>query len=55
MKWFTLSWYQYLLTSTSLRNLWCRIKGHPNGPVFYTDCLHFEPNACCKDCDEEII
>lgn len=33
--------------------VWCRIKGHPNGVVFYRtygDC----PDTRCKDCGEEI-
>ncbi len=63
MKWFTLPWYQYLFDfsyewcgytnfSDKVRILICRIKGHPNGPVWY--CHGLEPDMHCKDCGEEL-
>lgn len=37
-----------------LRVLICRIKGHPNGPIYYTGPYATEPNMACKDCGEEL-
>lgn len=53
MKWFTLSWWQYLATSRTCRNLWCRIKGHPNG-VWWHTCTRLEPDMRCIDCGEDL-
>lgn len=31
----------------------CRLKGHPNGPIYYTT-SGFEPDMRCKDCYDEL-
>jgi hypothetical protein len=54
MKWFSRSWWEYLLTGCSgPRNFWCRVRGHPNGPIFYISSGQ-EPDWRCKDCGEKI-
>jgi hypothetical protein len=54
MKWFTLSWYKYLFTPwLGFKVLFCRIKGHPNGPIYFNP-GGLEPNWKCKDCGEDI-
>lgn len=53
-KWFSYYWYEYLLKgSTGLRNLWCRIRNHPNGVVWY-NVSGLEPDMHCKDCGEDL-
>ena len=54
MKWFTYGWYNYLFKdNTGIRNIICRVRGHPSGPVWYT-MTKYEPDMTCKDCGEEI-
>jgi hypothetical protein len=54
MEWFSYWWYKYLFTDLQdLNQLVCRIKGHPNGIVFY-NCGGLEPDTTCKDCGEEL-
>lgn len=54
IKWFDISWYQYLFTDLDgFRNLWCRIRGHPYGVVWYTLC-GLEPDMSCKNCGEDL-
>jgi hypothetical protein len=59
-----LKWYSYLSLDfyidyvfytkpTDLMNFVCRMKGHPNGIVFYNP-MGDEPDYSCKDCGEEI-
>jgi len=52
MKWFCLEWYEYLFKSESLLNLWCRLRGHPEGVVYYSS--GFEPDMRCKTCGEDL-
>lgn len=51
-KWLQPSWYSYLGQSKSFRNLWCRIRNHPNGVVWYN--MGWEPDMHCKDCGEDL-
>jgi hypothetical protein len=34
------------------RVIWCRMKGHPNGEVYY--CSGLEPDSRCRDCGEHL-
>ena len=37
----------------NFKNFWCRLRGHPNGIVFYNYGFEAqEPDYHCKDCDE---
>jgi len=56
-------WYNYLSLDfyidwvfrtkpTSLMNVICRLKGHPNGYWYYSGGL--EPDTHCKDCGEDL-
>jgi hypothetical protein len=52
-KWFHIWWYKFLFTDyKGLRNLWCRIRGHHGGVVWYSSGL--EPDMTCKDCGEDL-
>lgn len=63
-KWFSLWWYEYLFSfdqfsgmygaslTEKLVCIWCRLKGHPSGPVWYSS--GFDPNMQCKDCGEDL-
>ena len=42
-----------LTEETRLERIWCRLKGHPNGMVFY-NVNGYEPDTSCVDCGEEI-
>jgi hypothetical protein len=66
-KWLSSEWYRYLFDFGAVAGAWpmalslndkfriilCRIKGHPNGPVFY-NLYTLEPDMSCKDCGDEI-
>ena len=53
MKWLSFSWYSYLFKPwKGWKVLFCRIKGHPNGVIWFSDGL--EPNMECKDCGEDL-
>jgi len=57
-RWFTLEWYKYLLDQPYRQKrtwamVWCRVKGHPSGTIFY-NLNGTEPNPYCKDCGEDI-
>ena len=57
-RWLTIIWYQYLFEQPwhdklTFRMIVCRIKGHPNGEVFY-NAGGLEPDHSCKDCGEDI-
>ena len=41
----------YKKTPPTWEQVWCRVKGHPNGPIFY-DLSGTEPNWKCSDCGE---
>lgn len=61
-KWFCLGWYKYLFSNLDfaydyrhkLQIILCRIKGHPNGIIYYTGASATEPDNRCKDCFEDI-
>jgi hypothetical protein len=53
-RWFTSGWWQYLLGDCrGWTNFWCRVKGHPSGPIFY-NVGGSEPDDRCQDCGEHI-
>lgn len=56
LNWFTKSWWQYLLEKPLNKTKFlCRIKGHPNGPIFYrVDDRILEPDDRCKDCGDHL-
>ncbi len=55
--WFTLSWWKYILEKPlgerPIKRIACRVKGHPNGEVFY-NVGGLEPDHHCKDCGDFI-
>lgn len=61
LKWINPQWYSYLFSDLKwadgrfhkLQIIWCRIKGHPNGPVWY-NYSGLEPDTSCKDCGDEL-
>ena len=54
MPWFTFGWYQFLFEKPfSFEKLVCRIKGHPNGIVFF-NVNGLEPDDRCIDCGDHI-
>lgn len=54
MHWFTRSWYQYLFqANTGWRNILCRVKGHPDGVIWYNP-AGSEPDMRCKNCSEDL-
>lgn len=53
LKWIDVCWWRHLFESRDLRNFWCRVRGHPSGPVFYRP-HGDEPDYHCNDCGEEI-
>lgn len=57
-RWFEFAWWQYLFSKPWRQKLtweifWCRVKGHPNGTVYYNP-GGFEPDYRCKDCGEDL-
>lgn len=62
LKWFTQSWWRYLLGPMKVRYddewFWrlkviaCRARGHPYGVVWFTQEL--EPDMTCKNCGEDL-
>ena len=58
MKWLSPNWWKYVfsrpLGDNPLKRIICRMRGHPNGPIFY-NVNGIEPNGKCIDCDEEIV
>jgi len=65
LRWFDLSWWQYLLdTRVSTRfppkygwlgwgRLWCRIQGHRSGVIWFNP-GGFEPDMHCKNCGDDL-
>lgn len=57
--WFHREWYAYLFAPLTWRNdgwlrtVWCRLRGHPSGPIFY-NVGGTEPDPHCKDCGDAI-
>jgi hypothetical protein len=43
----------YLFEETRTYRIYCRLRGHPNGMVFYNP-WGYEPDTSCQDCGEEI-
>ena len=56
LHWFRLWWWRFLLEDCAgWRNFWCRVRGHPAGPIFFqTSVLADEPNWYCRNCGEYI-
>ena len=42
-----------LFEETRSHRIYCRLRGHPNGQVFYNP-NGYEPDTSCRDCGEEI-
>jgi len=60
MRWLDIEWYRYLFAPRStysptswLSVLWCRIRNHPCGPVWYNP-NGLEPDMHCKNCGDLI-
>lgn len=62
MKWFRFDWYKYLFSNLSefddgyfhkLQVIYCRMKGHPAGPVWYNP-SGWEPDMTCKNCGDQL-
>lgn len=67
MWWFTIDWWKYLLRKPNqneggwfldgwddpVKRIWCRIKGHPCGMIYY-NAGGLEPDTRCKNCWDEI-
>ena len=52
--WFTIGWYKYLFEKPfNFQKLFCRMRGHPCGPVYY-NLLGGEPDDRCKNCGDRI-
>lgn len=59
-KWFSKTWWKYLLEKPKhpeYCNWWyrilCRLKGHPNGVIFYNISGN-EPDMRCKNCYDDL-
>jgi len=57
-RWFYPSWYQYLLEQPYRQKrtwamVWCRVKGHPYGVVWY-NLSGDEPDMSCNGCGEDL-
>lgn len=54
MYWFTLEWWKYLLAKPrSWTAFWCRMKGHPEGTVWFNPGA-LEPDMHCKNCGDDL-
>lgn len=60
LTWCSPDWWAYLLEKPSpyfsvsrWTAFWCRVHGHPRGPIFY-NAGGLEPNPHCKDCGDII-
>jgi hypothetical protein len=52
LKWITWHYWIYIFKNNSgLQNISCRLRGHPNGPIYYNP-GGLEPDWHCIDCDE---
>lgn len=59
MHWFYRDWWRYLLAPRMagyswLEVVWCRLHGHPPGPIYYTHASATEPDWHCKGCGDHI-
>lgn len=58
-KWLTRGWWAYLLaphrdSDVPRRTvIWCRLRGHPAGEIFYNS-AGFEPDHRCANCPENL-
>jgi len=59
-KWFSIWWYKYLFAKPSnyfdvswFTAIWCRLRNHPAGVVYYNP-SGWEPNYHCKNCGDEL-
>jgi hypothetical protein len=55
---FDIWWWRFIFEKTkneklTLRRIICRIKNHPNGPIYY-NAHGLEPDMRCKDCGEDL-
>jgi len=48
-KWY---WKMLLEEPVTFRKVWCRLRNHPCGPVWYSNKL--EPDMRCKNCGDEL-
>lgn len=54
MRWLFPEWWAYLFrNNTGWRNILCRARFHPNGPVYY-NAGGTEPDWHCQDCGEDL-
>lgn len=66
MHWLTLDWWKYLLADLGSPSewwhedrrwpwttLWCRLRGHPSGPI-WQNVGGLEPDMDCRDCGDRI-
>lgn len=68
MHWFTYAWWCYLLTGRNYygrgsyyptksrwgwTRFWCRLRGHPDGPV-WQNVGGLEPDMHCQNCDDNL-
>jgi len=58
VNWFNKDWWMYLLAKPKnpsycnwWTRFWCRVKGHPCGPWYYSS-SYSEPNMKCKNCGD---
>lgn len=58
--WFFASWYRYIFQKadnpdfcSTWERYWCRINGHPKGPIYH-NVNGLEPDYRCKICGDEI-
>lgn len=45
-------WREYTLRE-NLSTIYCRMRGHPCGPVYYNS-TGYEPDMSCKNCGDEL-
>ena len=51
--WFNRSFWKYLLEKpNNWLKFWCRVKGHPDGPIWHNH--GSEPNMKCFNCKDEL-
>lgn len=53
-RWFRPTWWRYMLRGCrGWTNFWCRVRGHPAGPIYYR-ADGDEPDWRCRNCRENI-
>lgn len=58
MKWFTFAWWKYLFEKKNpdyhwYEVLWCRLRGHPTGVVWF-NVGGLEPDMTCRGCGDDL-